>query len=89
MIAEVKRASPAKGKMASIADPAALACDYEAGGASVISVLTEPRHFGGSLEDLAAVRERVAVPGGMSGHERGEVGFGDAAGETFGEHAAG
>ena len=62
VIAEVKRASPSKGKMASIADPAALACDYEAGGASVISVLTEPRHFEGSLEDLAAVRKRVAVP---------------------------
>jgi indole-3-glycerol phosphate synthase len=62
VIAEVKRASPSKGKMAAIDDPAALACDYEAGGASIISVLTEPRHFGGSLEDLAAVRERVAVP---------------------------
>src|SRR5690242_17893625 len=62
VIAEVKRASPSKGKMASIADPAALACEYEAGGASVISVLTEPRHFGGSLEDLATIRERVAVP---------------------------
>src|SRR6516164_1468010 len=62
VIAEVKRASPSKGKMASIADPAALAGEYEAGGASVISVLTEPRHFAGSLEDLAAVRERVAVP---------------------------
>ena len=62
VIAEVKRASPSRGAMAAIADPAALARDYEAGGASVISVLTEPRHFGGSLEDLAAVRERVAVP---------------------------
>jgi indole-3-glycerol phosphate synthase len=62
VIAEVKRASPSKGTMAAISDPAALACDYEAGGASVISVLTEPRHFGGSLEDLAAVRERVSVP---------------------------
>jgi len=62
VIAEVKRASPSKGTMAAIDDPAALASDYEAGGASVISVLTEPRHFGGSLEDLAAVRERVAVP---------------------------
>ena len=62
VIAEVKRASPSKGTMAAIDDPAALARDYEAGGASVISVLTEPRHFGGSLEDLAAVRERVAVP---------------------------
>ncbi len=62
VIAEVKRASPSKGAMAAIADPAALARDYEAGGASVISVLTEPRRFGGSLEDLAAVREAVRVP---------------------------
>jgi indole-3-glycerol phosphate synthase len=62
VIAEVKRASPSKGAMAAIADPAALAADYEAGGARVISVLTEPRHFGGSLEDLAAVREAVHVP---------------------------
>jgi indole-3-glycerol phosphate synthase len=36
--------------------------DYEAGGARVISVLTEPRRFGGSLEDLVAVREAVRVP---------------------------
>ena len=56
VIAEVKRASPSKGAMAAIADPAALAGDYEAGGARVISVLTEPRRFGGILEDLAAVR---------------------------------
>jgi indole-3-glycerol phosphate synthase len=62
VIAEVKRASPSKGAMAAIADPAGLAADYEAGGARVISVLTEKRRFGGSLEDLAAVREAVAVP---------------------------
>jgi indole-3-glycerol phosphate synthase len=62
VIAEVKRASPSKGALAAIADPAALAMDYEAGGARVISVLTEPRRFGGSLEDLAAVREAVRVP---------------------------
>ena len=62
VIAEVKRASPSKGTMAAIPDPAALAGEYEAGGASIISVLTEPRHFKGSLEDLAAVRERVSVP---------------------------
>jgi indole-3-glycerol phosphate synthase len=48
--------------MAAIEDPAALAGEYEAGGASVISVLTESRRFSGSLEDLVAVRERVAVP---------------------------
>jgi indole-3-glycerol phosphate synthase len=62
VIAEVKRASPSKGAMAAIADPAALAMDYEAGGASVISVLTEQRRFAGSLADLAAVRAAVAVP---------------------------
>jgi indole-3-glycerol phosphate synthase len=62
VIAEVKRASPSKGAMAAIADPAALAADYEAGGARVISVLTEPRRFAGSLDDLAAVREAVQVP---------------------------
>jgi indole-3-glycerol phosphate synthase len=62
VIAEVKRASPSKGALAAIADPAALAMDYEAGGARVISVLTESRRFGGSLEDLAAVRAAVRVP---------------------------
>jgi indole-3-glycerol phosphate synthase len=62
VIAEVKRASPSKGALAAIADPAALAVDYEAGGARVISVLTEQRRFGGSLEDLAAVRDAVQVP---------------------------
>jgi len=62
VIAEVKRSSPSKGALAAIADPAALAQDYEAGGASVISVLTESRRFGGSLADLDAVRQRVDVP---------------------------
>jgi len=62
VIAEVKRASPSRGAMAAIPDPAALARDYEAGGASIISVLTEPHFFGGSLDDLVAVRESVSVP---------------------------
>jgi indole-3-glycerol phosphate synthase len=62
VIAEVKRSSPSKGDLAVIADPAGLAADYAAGGASVISVLTEHRRFGGSLEDLAAVRAAVDVP---------------------------
>jgi indole-3-glycerol phosphate synthase len=62
VIAEVKRASPSRGAMASIDDPASLAGDYEAGGARVISVLTERRRFGGSLDDLAAVRRAVQVP---------------------------
>jgi indole-3-glycerol phosphate synthase len=62
VIAEVKRASPSRGAMAAIDDPAALAADYEAGGARIISVLTEQRRFGGSLEDLAAVRRAVQIP---------------------------
>lgn len=62
VIAEVKRASPSRGAMASIADPAALARDYEAGGAAAISVLTEQRRFGGTLGDLRSVRGTVAVP---------------------------
>lgn len=62
VIAEVKRCSPSKGALAAIADPAALAVDYEAGGAHVISVLTERRKFGGSLDDLADVRAAVDVP---------------------------
>src|SRR5262245_52498589 len=62
LIAEVKRASPSKGALADIPDPAALATEYEAGGACAISVLTERRRFGGSLADLDAVRKAVRVP---------------------------
>jgi len=62
VIAEVKRSSPSKGALAAIGDPAGLARDYEAGGASVISVLTERRRFGGSLADLDDVRAAVDVP---------------------------
>ncbi len=62
VIAEVKRASPSKGPLAAIADPAALARDYEAGGAALISVLTEQRRFNGSLADLRAVARAVETP---------------------------
>lgn len=62
VIAEVKRSSPSKGDLAEIADPAALATEYEAGGAAVISVLTEGRRFGGNLADLDAVRAKVDIP---------------------------
>ena len=62
VIAEVKRSSPSKGSLAEITDPAALATEYEAGGASVISVLTEERRFGGSLADLDDVRSKVDIP---------------------------
>ncbi|MGV8885233.1 MAG: indole-3-glycerol phosphate synthase TrpC [Microbacteriaceae bacterium] len=62
IIAEVKRASPSRGALAEIPDPAALAVSYETGGASAISVLTEGRKFGGSLADLEAVRQAVTIP---------------------------
>ena len=62
IISEVKRSSPSKGALAAIPDPAALASTYEAGGASVISVLTEQRRFNGSLADLDAVRAAVDIP---------------------------
>jgi indole-3-glycerol phosphate synthase len=62
VIAEVKRASPSRGSLAEIPDPAELARQYERGGASAISVLTEERRFGGSLADLEAVRAAVGIP---------------------------
>jgi indole-3-glycerol phosphate synthase len=62
VIAEVKRASPSRGQLASISDPAQLARAYEDGGARIISVLTEERHFNGSLDDFDAVRAAVSVP---------------------------
>lgn len=62
VIAEVKRASPSKGKLSGIPDPAALAQVYEAGGAAMVSVLTEELRFGGSLQDLEEVRRAVDIP---------------------------
>jgi indole-3-glycerol phosphate synthase len=62
VIAEVKRRSPSKGDLADIPDPAELAGRYAAGGAAAISVLTEQRRFGGSLDDLRAVRAAVGLP---------------------------
>ena len=62
ILAEVKRASPSRGQMAEIPDPAALAKIYSENGASAISVLTEERKFKGSLEDLISVRANVQVP---------------------------
>lgn len=62
VIAEVKRASPSRGELAEIPEPQALAAQYESGGASVVSVLTEERKFKGSLADLEAVRKAVSIP---------------------------
>lgn len=62
VIAEIKRASPSKGHLSDIPDPAALAKEYEQGGASAISVLTEGRKFLGSLDDVDAVKAAVSIP---------------------------
>ncbi|MEY4553813.1 MAG: hypothetical protein RL197_240 [Actinomycetota bacterium] len=62
VIAEIKRASPSRGDLASIVDPVELAVTYEAAGASGISVLTEGRKFKGSIDDLAAIRPNVSIP---------------------------
>lgn len=62
VIAEIKRASPSRGDLAELTDPASWARQYEQGGASVISVLTEGRKFKGSLDDLRAVKAAVTIP---------------------------
>lgn len=62
IIAEVKRASPSRGDLAAIPDPALQARLYQEGGAAAISVLTEGRRFKGSLADLEAVRAAVDLP---------------------------
>ncbi|HYX11529.1 MAG TPA: indole-3-glycerol phosphate synthase TrpC, partial [Candidatus Acidoferrum sp.] len=62
VIAEVKRSSPSAGWIDVDADAGSLARAYEAGGAAAISVLTEPRHFGGSLADLRLVRATAGIP---------------------------
>jgi indole-3-glycerol phosphate synthase len=61
VIAEVKRASPSSGDIAS-PDPVAQARAYAEGGAAAISVLTERRHFGGSMDDLVAVCSVATAP---------------------------
>lgn len=62
VIAEIKRRSPSRGDLNIGLDPVARAREYEAGGAAAISVLTEPNYFGGSIEDLEAVRDAVSLP---------------------------
>jgi tryptophan synthase beta chain len=62
LIAEVKRRSPSAGEIAASDDVVVRARAYETGGASAISVLCEPHWFGGSIDDLAAVRAAVSVP---------------------------
>src|SRR5881398_1790957 len=62
VIAEVKRRSPSAGPIREDLDPVAHARAYEHGGATAISVLTDERHFGGTLDDLSHVARCVTVP---------------------------
>lgn len=62
VIAEIKRATPCRGPIASIDEPAVLAQEFEAGGARIISCQTERRRFQGSLDDVRAVKAAVSVP---------------------------
>ncbi len=62
VVAEIKRASPSRGHLAWVPNPAARARAYATAGAAAVSVLTEPAHFRGTLADLAAVTGAVTVP---------------------------
>jgi indole-3-glycerol phosphate synthase len=62
VIAEIKRASPSKGKLADIREPGELAKTYQSAGAGAISVLTEGRKFLGTLEDFDDVRRSTSIP---------------------------
>lgn len=62
IIAEIKKASPSKGALASEYDPAVIAQTYEDGGAAALSVLTDEKFFHGSLDDLCVARGAVNLP---------------------------
>jgi indole-3-glycerol phosphate synthase len=62
LLAEVKRRSPSKGAIDESLDALAQARAYAEGGAAAVSILTEPAHFGGSVDDLRQVRASLAIP---------------------------
>ena len=62
LICELKRKSPSAGEILPGADPVDIAREYEAGGATCLSVLTDGPSFGGSLDDLEAIRKAVSLP---------------------------
>ena len=62
VIAEIKRRSPSRGLLKSDLDPASISKNYEHGGASCLSVLTDEEFFGGSIADLQQARSAVSLP---------------------------
>lgn len=62
IIAEIKRSSPSRGRIAEQFDPASLARRYEAGGAAALSVLTDGQFFEGSLDHLTQARDATRLP---------------------------
>jgi len=62
VIAEIKRASPSRGVLSETFDPVGTAAAYQRGGAAALSVLTDQKHFGGSLSDLESARRVVTLP---------------------------
>jgi indole-3-glycerol phosphate synthase len=62
VIAEIKRASPSRGVLSENFEPAAIGAAYQRGGAAALSVLTDQKHFGGSLSDLESARRAVTLP---------------------------
>lgn len=62
VVAEVKKASPSKGLIASDFNPVAIAATYERGGAVAVSVLTDVQYFQGHIDDLTEIHRHVSIP---------------------------